>query len=430
MISIATHFNPERATDYFRSDLALPARLLHPSWLGNFARMLDLDGEIPKSAESLSVLNRLARGCSPSGVPLLAGVMRHPDRPRRSSYDVVVSAPKTVSVAALVADDHRIFDVHDQAVRIVFEEMQLRARISYRGLRRKTNALVAAHFVHTDSREKDPHLHSHLLTFNMTYTADPSLYSVKALDPKRIFADSVHLDSIYKNDLAYGLRQLGHEVAIIEGSPEIPFVDKHARQLFSKAQRKIDQLEHQVFGTRRNPYHGVWVNDRFRRSKDGAKENQNILGERWRAEMSPDARAKLLDAIQRSISRSGQKATHAFDLPQAVCQARIEASKKTLFLSSKLIWKNLWPLIMGQLPWIELKTLIADAVTSVHPHSQPVSSILERLNLSQKAETFYPLLENRAPEPTKIAARSFSLTEDDHELICNQIRPTGYKTTI
>ena len=85
---------------------------------------------------------------------------------------------------------------------------------------------------------------------------------------------------------------------------------------------------------------------------------------------------------------------------------------------------------MGQLPWIELKTLIADAVTSVHPRSQPVSSILEQLNLAQKAETFYPLLENRAAAPTKIAASSFSLTEDDHELISHQIRPTGYQTTI
>jgi hypothetical protein len=85
---------------------------------------------------------------------------------------------------------------------------------------------------------------------------------------------------------------------------------------------------------------------------------------------------------------------------------------------------------MGQLPWIELKQLIADAIASVHPRSQPVSSLLEQLNLAQKAETFYPLLENRTPEPNKIAAKSLSLTEDDHGLISHYIRPTGYQATL
>jgi conjugative relaxase-like TrwC/TraI family protein len=391
MISIATHFNPARVTDYFRQDVSGEAEFLSPGWLGNFARMLNLEGQISRSADSLAILEHLARGCSPSGVPLLPGVMRWRDRLRRSSYDIVVSAPKSISIAALVGENYRIADVHHRAVETAFEEMQLRAGISYRGIKRQTNALVAAHFVHTHSRENDPHLHSHILTFNMTYCPDPALYSIKSLDPKRIFADSVQLDSIYKNDLAFGLRQLGFEVAIVAGSPEIGFVDRSALQLFSKARRKIDHLEKQLFGTRNHPYHRLLANDRFRKRKDGSehKLDPETLAQRWREEMSPSARAKLLDAVRSNIVTKTRESPLTVDLPEAVRHARVEASKQTLFVSSKVIWKNLWPLIMGELPWVELKNLIADSLLS----ARGSSSLLNPLSLAQKAALFDRVLE-------------------------------------
>jgi conjugative relaxase-like TrwC/TraI family protein len=402
MISIATHYNPTRAVDYFEHDLAIGGSL-QPCWLGNFARMLGLEGYIPRHTESLTIFDRLARGCSPSGVTLLAGVMRYAERKRRTSYDIVVSAPKSVSIVALVAEDHRILDIHRRAVQTAFEEMQLRARISYRGFKHPTNALVAAHFVHTRSRERDPHLHSHLLSFNMTYCSDPGLYPIKALDPKRIFADSVQLDQIYKNDLAYGLRQLGHKVSFIAGSPEICSIENDQSTVFSKAHLKIDSLEQRLFGTKDNPYYRLWVNDRFRASKNHAEEklSTDTVAEHWRSEMSQSAREALLNIVQASLLNTAQKFSPPLDCGRAVRQARLDAAKTTLFVSPKLIWKNLWPLVMGQLPWADLKALVAGAVASADPKSKPFSSFLLRdLTLAQKAEAFYPLLTTPAKRTT------------------------------
>src|SRR5437016_12632918 len=46
MISIATHYNPARAIDYFGHDLAVGCSL-RPCWLGNFGRMVGVAGYMP-----------------------------------------------------------------------------------------------------------------------------------------------------------------------------------------------------------------------------------------------------------------------------------------------------------------------------------------------------------------------------------------------
>jgi hypothetical protein len=116
--------------------------------------------------------------------------------------------------------------------------------------------------------------------------------------------------------------------------------------------------------------------------------------------MSPSAREALLNIVQASLLNTAQKFSPPLDCGRAVRQARLDAAKTTLFVSPKLIWKNLWPLVMGQLPWADLKALVAGAVASADPKSKPFSSFLLRdLTLAQKAETFYPLLATPAKTP-------------------------------
>ena len=112
------------------------------------------------------------------------------DAVRRVFYDFTFSPPKSVSVAALVADDERIVVAHARAVKIALGELEqfasARLRSRSRNSDRKTGNIVAALFQHETSRALDPHLHTHCIVFNATYDKTESRW--KALQNYEMLA--------------------------------------------------------------------------------------------------------------------------------------------------------------------------------------------------------------------------------------------------
>ena len=94
---------------------------------------------------------------------------------RRVFYDFTFSPPKSVSIAALVGNDARIVEAHEQAVTAALYQLQnfaaTRVRKDGQCTDRNTGNLVAAVFRHDTSRALDPHLHSHAIIFNATFDA-------------------------------------------------------------------------------------------------------------------------------------------------------------------------------------------------------------------------------------------------------------------
>jgi conjugative relaxase-like TrwC/TraI family protein len=95
---------------------------------------------------------------------------------RRVFFDFTISPPKSVSIAALVADDSRIVAAHREAVRAAVSELEgfASARVRECGANRdrRTGNIVAALFEHETSRALDPHLHTHCIVFNATRDAE------------------------------------------------------------------------------------------------------------------------------------------------------------------------------------------------------------------------------------------------------------------
>ena len=96
----------------------------------------------------------------------------------RAGWDATISAPKSVSLAALVGGDERVIDTPRESVRealIAFEEYT-QARGGGDNPAITTWKMIAAQFEHTSSRPDHKHgyaapqLHSHLVVFNMTQT--------------------------------------------------------------------------------------------------------------------------------------------------------------------------------------------------------------------------------------------------------------------
>jgi len=92
----------------------------------------------------------------------------------RAGWDATFSAPKSVSLTALVGGDDRVREAHRDSVRIALEQLEhyTQARIGGNHPPETTGKFVAAKFEHDTARPVDgyvaPQLHTHAVIFNLT----------------------------------------------------------------------------------------------------------------------------------------------------------------------------------------------------------------------------------------------------------------------
>ena len=93
--------------------------------------------------------------------------------------DLTFSAPKSVSLVALVGGDARVVDAHDRAVTRVLDwfernaaETRMKDPETGRMVRADGQKAVIATFRHETSRNLDPALHTHSVVANMLLGAD------------------------------------------------------------------------------------------------------------------------------------------------------------------------------------------------------------------------------------------------------------------
>src|ERR1700685_3729902 len=91
----------------------------------------------------------------------------------RSLYDMTFSAPKSVSVMAIVGCDERLVAAHGTAVREALEEAEkysaTRVRLAGLNENRATGNWIIASYTHDASRQLDPQLATHAVAANLTY---------------------------------------------------------------------------------------------------------------------------------------------------------------------------------------------------------------------------------------------------------------------
>jgi conjugative relaxase-like TrwC/TraI family protein len=143
----------------------------------------------------------------------------------RAGWDATFSAPKSVSLTALVGGDPQVRDAHRESVRIALEHLEhyTQARIGSNHVPETTGKFIAAKFEHDTARPVDgyvaPQLHTHAVIFNMT---ERESGQYRALQPQSIFASQQFATAVYQSELTYRLRQLGYEItAGRSGAPEI-----------------------------------------------------------------------------------------------------------------------------------------------------------------------------------------------------------------
>jgi conjugative relaxase-like TrwC/TraI family protein len=143
----------------------------------------------------------------------------------RAGWDATFSAPKSVSLTALVGGDERVREAHRESVSAALGQLEhyTQARIGGNHPPETTGRFIAAKFEHDTARPVDgyvaPQLHTHAVVFNVTERDNGQ---PRAIQPQSLFASQQFATAIYQSELTYRLRHLGYEITTgRSGAPEI-----------------------------------------------------------------------------------------------------------------------------------------------------------------------------------------------------------------
>jgi conjugative relaxase-like TrwC/TraI family protein len=223
-------------------------------WQGQLAARLGVSGEV-----SPLEFSRLAEGKNPTTNEQMVrhrAAMEYKNADgtttksveHRAGWDATFSAPKSISLTALVGGDDRVREAHRAAVTTALEELEryTQARIGSNHPAENTGKFIAAKFEHDTARPVDgyaaPQLHTHAVIFNVTERADGT---TRAVQPQGLFDTQNFATAVYQSELTYRLTRLGYEIEPgRSGAPEIKGYSQEYLDASSPRSRQIkEQLE-------------------------------------------------------------------------------------------------------------------------------------------------------------------------------------------
>jgi conjugative relaxase-like TrwC/TraI family protein len=168
----------------------------------------------------------------------------------RAGWDATFSAPKSVSLTALVGGDDRVREAHRESVRTALRELEryTQARIGNVHAPESTGKFVAATFEHDTARPVDgyaaPQLHTHAVIFNVTEQENGT---TRSLQPHELFVSQRYVTAVYRSELGMRLQMLGYELERGKyGQPEIRGYTKEYLEVSSPRREQIkDHLREQ-----------------------------------------------------------------------------------------------------------------------------------------------------------------------------------------
>jgi len=263
------------------------------------------EGQHPTSGEQLvrhqtarEYINRHGRKVSP---------MEH-----RAGWDATFSAPKSVSLTALVGGDERVREAHRESVGIALDELEryVQARIGGNLPAETTGKWVAAKFGHDSARPVDgyaaPQLHTHVVFFNLTETEDGEAY---ALQPRELYKTQQYATAVYRSELAARLKTLGYEIERGKsGQPEIKGYSEEYLAASSPRRRQIE--EHLEKENQRGADAAQIAAHKTREAKLNLSHEEVQQCHREIAEAFGNQPDRVVRAVKETVRDIGQEAPH------------------------------------------------------------------------------------------------------------------------
>ena len=287
-------------------------------WFGKLASEWGLEGEVDKEAFA-----RLTEGQDPhTGEQLIRHVSTKEyenqygetvkNSEHRAGYDATFSAPKSVSLAALVGDDGRLREAHRKAVKTSMGELEnyVQARMGGKTPAQTARNFAAALFEHDSARPDRatgyaaPQLHTHAVIFNLTRL---DTEQIKPIQPIELYRSQKYATAIYRAVLSEELQKLGYELEVDPrtGAPEIKGFSHEYLVESSPRRKQIKKEAGQI--KERFAEQGILV-------KDGAGLNQ--------AAAKLDRKSKRYDRVEMRARHQEMDARFENEAVRAVGAAR------------------------------------------------------------------------------------------------------------
>ncbi len=246
MLSIGALASASQGASYYERDGYYakddPEHREASAWVGRGAEELGLKGPVDPET-----FRAVLEGRVPDGSGRQLGRRgRDGEILHRPGRDLTFSAPKSVSIAALVGGDGRIVETHDRAVAATLawverNAAETRMKDPETGKMARTGGqrIVAALFRHDTSRNLDPQLHTHAVLANMVRGGDGKW---RSMANEGLYAKQKLIGMLYRNELAAGLAKLGYaiEKTHADGRFEIAGVPREAIDAFSTRRAEIE----------------------------------------------------------------------------------------------------------------------------------------------------------------------------------------------
>jgi conjugative relaxase-like TrwC/TraI family protein len=387
MLKISKALSAGKLENYHRQEFTSPdqsywsqGQTVQGEWQGKLAEKYGLAGAV-----SADEFHRLSEGEHPqTGEQLVqhrqsfeyqdANGKTIKSVEHRAGWDATFSAPKSVSLTALVGGDSRVREAHSMAVTTALGELEryTQARLGGNHPAESTGQFIVAKFEHDTSRPVDgyaaPQLHTHAVIFNVTERADgvENGKQARALQPQSLFESQQFATAVYQSELTFQLRELGYEIAPgRSGAPEIKGYSQEYLDASSQRQNQIlahmqqngltgyEAAEIAAHATRdKKQIHSpaeVLSAHRKLAAEFGNQPNQVVAAARERAE-------------KKSVERAPEKTQKAAQ--EAVTFARERSFEREAVTDERALFRDALRRGMGETTYAQVRTSVEARLTS------------------------------------------------------------------
>ncbi len=320
--------NIQKADNYYLD------RSAEATWQGAGARLLGMEGKTVTSEEFKDLLNgKVTNPATGKMQDLAAGG----NADRRKGMDLVVSAPKSVSVAALVGNDERLVEAHKDATHAALSWLEkngalLRIKGSDgKAVAHQSGNLIWATIKHETNRDNEPQLHNHNVVVAMTYDVENKKW--RSLTNDEMMQLRRMADDVYKGELHARVVRLGYETRQTADGFEIAGISKEQLTGFSGRSAAID--EH-IKARGYDPEQASWAMRQTAALATRARKEDvpyEVLHEAW------NARAKELGLDAQSLTQESRQRATKLDFTAMAAedqrQARIAVSEAIEHLGTR-----------------------------------------------------------------------------------------------
>jgi conjugative relaxase-like TrwC/TraI family protein len=232
----------------------------------------------------------------------------------RAGWDATFSAPKSVSLTALVGGDENVRVAHRESVKVALEQLEMytQARIGGNNPAETTAKFVAAKFEHDTARPVDgyvaPQLHTHAVVFNMTERDNGQF---RALQERGLFQSQQFATAVYQSELTYRLRQLGYE--IITGRSGAPEIKGYTQEYLDASSPRSQQIREYLERTGRTGSEAAEIAAHSTRDRKEIHSQREVMAAHRKLAADFGHQAEAVVRAAREQLQHQQKPTNTID---------------------------------------------------------------------------------------------------------------------